>query len=458
MKIPSSILRAYDIRGVAGETLTPEIALHVGKGFATEAAIKLGKAPTIAVARDGRVSSPALCDALIEGIISTGADVVYLHIGPTPMLYFSQYHLDVDAGVMVTGSHNPPHHNGFKMSIAKKSFFGDAILGLGERIDAEDYHTGAGHMREQSIQADYVAHLASVLSSTSSDIKAVWDPGNGAAGDVLSALLPQLPGEHHLINAEIDGNFPNHHPDPTVEKNLVQLREKVAETGADVGLAFDGDADRIGAIDGQGRVIWGDQLMIFFAESVLKTHPGSTIIADVKASNALFDRVKQAGGQPLMWQTGHSLIKSKLAETGAALAGEMSGHIFFNDENPGYDDGIYAALRLLRILAESDESLSTQLDALPQAFTTPEIRIEVEESRKFAIIDEIKQRAQEAGADISEVDGVRVTTQDGWWLVRASNTQSAITLRAEGNSEEALSRLTALIATELNATGVAHSL
>lgn len=450
-----SILRSYDIRGVYQETLNTNDAEHIGKAFATQVIRRTGKtAPVIALVFDGRLSTPALRDALVAGICSTGATIWNFGLGPTPMLYFAVHHYHADAGIMITGSHNPKTHNGFKLMLGKASFFGDDILTLGTLAAIGDYETGRGVMLDKDCESAYVdALVAGFRPKGAKPIRAVIDPGNGAAGVITARLVEQLPGDHVVINAEIDGDFPNHHPDPAVPANMQQLITAVAAHNADLGIAFDGDGDRIGAVDTQGRILYGDQLMVLFARDVLKTHPGATIIADVKASQTLFDDITTHGGTPLMWKTGHSLIKAKMKESAAALAGEMSGHIFFADRYFGYDDGIYSAVRLINLLAHSSASLDALVDAFPATHNTPEIRIDVEETHKFALIDTIKQRLNGSPDTVIDVDGVRVINADGWWLARASNTQAAIIVRAEGHNDEALDRLKATIDEHLEEVG-----
>jgi phosphomannomutase len=454
-----SILRAYDIRGVAGETLFPEDALLIGKAFATTVIRETGKAqPVIALAFDGRLSTPALREALVEGLLSTGATVQNCGIGPTPMLYFAVHHTKADAGIMITGSHNPPTHNGFKLMLGKNSFFGEQIQELAQLVAAEDYITGTGVVVEKDISNAYVEVLAAAFKPQGAKpLKVVFDAGNGSAGEITRKLIDTLAAGHLLINGEIDGNFPSHHPDPTVPENMEQLITTVQQGGYDFGIAFDGDGDRIGAVDKTGRILYGDQLMILFGRDVLQRHAGATIIADVKASQSLFDDIAAKGGKPLMWKTGHSLVKAKMKETGAKLAGEMSGHIFFADEYFGYDDGIYSGVRLLNLVAHATETLEQMLDAMPVVYNTPEIRIDTTEEKKFTAVEEIKTRLQAAKADVSEVDGVRVRTADGWWLARASNTQAAIIVRAEASSPEGLERLKAQLAEQVTASGIVVS-
>ncbi len=446
-----TILREYDIRGVVGETLHEPDAQAIGKSFAVM--LKAVGGTSIAVGRDGRLSSPALEAALVAGLSGAGIDVVRVGLGPTPMLYFAVNTLGVDAGIMVTGSHNPPTHNGFKLMLGKKPFFGKDIQRLGEIAAAGNFPSGSGKVSEKSVLDAYVARLLKDYDGVR-PLTVAWDAGNGAAGEALQLLTAKLPGRHVLLNEVIDGRFPAHHPDPTEVKNLVQLQEAVRREGCDLGIAFDGDADRIGVVDGQGRILWGDQFMVLMARDVLRAKPGATIIADVKASQVLFDEIARMGGSPLMWRTGHSLIKSKMAETGAPLAGEMSGHIFYADRYYGYDDALYAAVRILGIIARGSESLAQFRDSLPAVVNTPELRFPCSEQRKFAVIDEVRARLERAGANLSAIDGVRVKTDAGWWLLRASNTQDVLVARAEARDETGLENLKGLLADQLRASGI----
>src|SRR5580700_6392759 len=428
-----TILREYDIRGIVGTTLFAADAEAVGRAFA--ATLAEAGAPDakrrVAVGYDGRLTSPELEAALVEGLASGGADVVRIGRGPTPMLYFAAATLKVDGGIMVTGSHNPADHNGFKLVLGGKPFYADAIQRLGAIAASLGAPSGPrGRIEERSVFDDYVARVLRDYDGAR-PLKVAWDPGNGATGEVVTQLTAQLPGTHHLINAVIDGHFPAHHPDPTVAENLAQLQDEVARHGCDLGIAFDGDGDRIGVVDAKGRIVWGDQLLIVLARDVLRRHPGAPIIADVKASQVLFDEIARAGGEPMMSQTGHSLIKARLAATGAPLAGEMSGHIFFADGYYGFDDATYVAVRLLGVLARADESLDQMLDKLPPVFNTPELRLPCDDTRKFAIVAALSERLRRRGAEIIDIDGVRVKSADGWWLVRASNTQAVIVARAE---------------------------
>jgi len=457
-----TVLREYDIRGIIGETLGPDDARAIGRSFGTllrRAGSRGDNNPKVAVGYDGRVSSPMLEGALVEGLNASGCDVVKVGMGPTPMLYYAAASAEeVDGGIMITGSHNPANYNGFKMVFQGRPFFGEDILGVGRMSAAGDWEDGTGTFESREILEEYVERLlvplAAVSGETLEGLKVGWDAGNGAAGPALEMLAARLPGEHHLLFTEVDGNFPNHHPDPTVEANLEDLRRLVAQKNLDFGVAFDGDGDRIGAIDGEGRVIWGDQLLMIYAEDLLQRMPGSTIIADVKASRALFDHVAEHGGTPVMWKTGHSLIKSKMKETGSPLAGEMSGHVFFADEYYGFDDALYAGVRLMTSAANLGKSVTELRSAMPNMINTPEMRFQVDESRKFAAIDEVKERLAASPANVDGTDGVRVTTDDGWWLLRASNTQDVLVARAESNSEDGLERLMEQIDEQLAASGL----
>ncbi len=446
-----TVLREYDIRGIVGSTLTATDARAVGRAFGTVVARGGGK--TVCVGYDGRLSSPELEAALVDGLAACGLHVLRIGLGPTPMLYFATRDREAAAGVMITGSHNPPDYNGIKMMLGKGPVYGRQILDLGVIAAKADYVSGEGSSEWVDIRDAYVDRLLKDFDGTR-NLKIAWDAGNGASGEILRRLTARLPGTHTLLFDDIDGSFPNHHPDPTVERNLVDLKAVVAEKGCDIGIGFDGDGDRIGAIDHKGRVVWGDQLVALYAADVLKSHPGATIIADVKASQVLFDEVAKAGGTPLMWKTGHSLIKTKMAETGSPLAGEMSGHIFFADKWYGFDDAPYSAIRLLGIVARMEGTLSEVRAALPQVINTPELRFDCAEDRKFQVVQEVKQRLAASGAKVQDVDGVRVLTDDGWWLLRASNTQAVLVARCEASSEAGLERLKALLADQLTASGL----
>ncbi len=446
-----TILRAYDIRGVVGETLAEADAEAIGRAFGTIVRDREGR--RVCVGYDGRLHSPALENALVDGLIGAGADVVRVGLGPTPMLYFAVQDLAADAGVMVSGSHNPPDHNGFKFLTSSGPFHGEDIARLG-RIAAEGaFASGDGAREEVPVLDAYVERIVGDFDGDRS-LKVAWDAGNGSAGEAMRRLCGLLPGTHVLLNENIDGRFPAHHPDPTVEGNLRQLIDTVTARGCEVGIAFDGDGDRIGVVDGAGRILWGDQILMLLARDVLAGHPGATVIADVKASQFLFDEIARLGGVPMMWRTGHSLIKSRMAETGALLAGEMSGHIFIADRYFGYDDAIYAAVRLLAFLSRSGETLAEIRDRLPSAVSTPELRFPCEDARKFSVVDEIRHRLREEGAEMSEVDGVRVRTGDGWWLLRASNTEDALVARCEAADDAGLDRLKASLRRQLGESGI----
>jgi phosphomannomutase len=446
-----TILREYDVRGIVGSTLNPEDAYALGRSYAALATSEGAK--RVAVGRDGRTHSPELEAALVRGLTEGGLDVVRVGMGPSPMLYFAVATLDVQGGIQVTGSHNPADYNGFKMLLNGRSVFGTEIQDLGRRAAEGDWSEGQGQVEEIDIVDPYVDALVKGFDGKSYRIG--WDAGNGAAGPIVEKLVKRLPGEHFVLFTEVDGRFPNHHPDPTVEANLVDLKKLVAEKNLDFGFAFDGDADRIGAIDAKGRVIWGDQLLIILAAAVLKDEPGATIIADVKASQTLFDRIAEMGGKPLMWKTGHSLIKSKMKETGAPLAGEMSGHIFFKHLWYGFDDALYAAIRTIRAVSASGKSLTELKSEMPVSVATPELRFQVDESRKFAVIGEVADRLAAEGAEVNSTDGVRVKTPDGWWLLRASNTQDVLVARAEAKDQAGLDRLMATVNEQLEKSGIA---
>lgn len=443
-------LREYDIRGIIDETLGSDDAYAIGRGFGTLIARAGGK--SVAVGYDGRTSSPVLEEALVKGLNESAIHAVRVGEGPTPMLYYASEALDVDGGIQITGSHNPPNYNGFKMVFQGRPFFGADIQLLGKMAAEGDWDSGSASSEHVDIMDRYIDRLVEDFQGGA--FRVGWDAGNGAAGPALEKLVAKLPGEHFTLYTDVDGNFPNHHPDPTEEKNLADLKALVAEKNLDFGIAFDGDGDRIGAIDGEGRVIWGDQLLSIFAEPVLKEIPGATIIADVKASQALFDRVAELGGQPVMWKTGHSLVKSKMKETGSPLAGEMSGHVFFKHRYYGFDDALYAAVRLIEASHVLGKSVTDMRSAMPAMVNTPEMRFQVDEARKFAVVDEVLDRLEASGAAVDRTDGARVNTADGWWLLRASNTQDVLVARAEAKDQAGLDRLMAQIDEQLALSGI----
>jgi len=432
-----SILRAYDIRGILGETLSDEDAYYIGRSYGSF--IADGSSRRVCVGFDGRLSSPALEEKLVRGLQECGVDVIRVGLGPTPMLYFAVNFLKADGGIMITGSHNPPTHNGFKMMKSKLPLFGEEILRLGKIAAEGEFVNGAGSVDFEDIRDEYIKHLADTFANNK-ELSVAWDPGNGAAGQITRDLSKNIGGTHYLINDKIDGTFPAHHPDPSDAKNMQQLIALVKQENCDLGIAFDGDGDRIGVIDNNGNMVNGDQLMAIFATDALKEHNGGTVIADVKASQMLFDVVEQNGGNGIMWKTGHSHIKTKMAEENAVFAGEVSGHIFFRD-NFGFDDGPYAAVKLLNIVASSDKTLSDIIDQLPKAYSTAEIRVHVLEENKFKIVENIKNKAHDLGANINDIDGVRALMAEGWFLVRASNTEAALVMRCEASNEADLAIL-----------------
>jgi phosphomannomutase len=446
-------LREYDIRGIVGKALGPADATAIGRGFATR--IRAAGGTRVAVGYDGRNSSPELEAALVAGLTAGGVDVVRIGLSSTPMLYYAEATLEVDGGIQVTGSHNPPEYNGFKMVHAHAPFFGDDIQDLAALAASGAWSEGAGEVTRADVLDAYVARL--MLGYAGGAYRIGWDTGNGAAGPVIEKLVQLLPGEHHVIFAEVDGNFPNHHPDPTEESNLADLKCLVAEKNLDFGLAFDGDGDRIGAVDGSGRVIWGDQILSIMVEPALREHPGAPIVADVKSSQALFDRITELGGEPVMAPTGHSLMKTAMTRTGAPLGGELSGHLFFAGEYYGFDDAQYAAVRLIRAVHLSGLSLTELRDAMPTLVATPDVRFPVDDTRKFAVVDEVIARLQSEGAEMNLTDGARVTTPDGWWLLRPSNTQAMLTVRAEAKDQAGLDGLLAKVDTQLAASGVTRT-
>ena len=447
-----TILREYDIRGIVGDTLKKEDVGGIARAFGT--IVRRAGGRSVVVGYDGRLSSPALEEALVDGLMATGSAVYRIGLGPTPMLYFAAHHLGADGGMMITGSHNPPEYNGIKMVKANRAFFGEDIQRLGSMVRAADFAAGKGTVEDRSIADAYVDRLARDMQPGKA-LTVAWDAGNGAAGAVLRELCDRLPGRHVLINDVVDGTFPAHHPDPTVEENLGDLKRAVVEHGCDLGIGLDGDGDRIGVIDGEGRVVWGDLLLVILAGPILAEQPGATIIADVKSSRVFFDEIERRGGKALMSRTGHSLIKSLMAEIKAPLAGEMSGHIFFSHGYYGYDDALYAAVRLLSVLTRAEQSLADMLRALPTMVNTPELRIDCPDDRKFEVIEEVRRRLHGAsGIDVKEIDGVRVSTEDGWWLLRASNTQPVLVGRCESLTREGLGRLTEQLARQLSMSGV----
>jgi phosphomannomutase len=452
-----ALLHEYDMRGVWGETLTPRDAYALGRSFAT--CVHRAGGNRVAVGYDGRLSSPALESALVTGLCHGGMIVRRIGLAPTPLLYFAVASAEeVHGGIEVTGSHNPKDHNGFKMDLGGKPFFGDDIVELGRIAAAGDWCRGDGHVETvdltgawcdtalQAINAIDPAHLA--------PLRIGWDAGNGAVGPLLEALTARLPGHHHMYFTAVDGHFPHHHPDPTVAENLVDLIQAVAAGTIDFGFAFDGDGDRLGLVDGRGRVLWGDQILMILAQDLLARQPGARIMADVKSSQVLFDAIAAQGGIALMAPTGHSLIKAGMRREGAVLAGEMTGHLFCADGYYGYDDAAYAALRVLAASARLGRSVTALRDAMPETCVTPDLRFAVPGVDPFAAVAAITAGLRADGVPFTAIDGARVATPDGWWLLRASNTQAMLTARAESRDADGLARLLSDLDARLAAIGI----
>jgi len=445
--LPASIFRAYDIRGIVGKTLTPEIVQLIGKALGSEAAAR-GET-TLVVARDGRISGSAMIEALKKGILETGRDVIDIGMVPTPTLYYAAMQLEgTSSGIMVTGSHNPPDYNGFKCVLAGETLYGAAITDLYRRITEADFKHGQGFEKHHDIKDEYInAILSSVQLKR--PLKVVVDTGNGVAGELAPRLIKALGCEVIPLFTEIDGTFPNHHPDPGKPENLKDLISNVQSNQADLGLGFDGDGDRVGVITPSGTLIFPDHLMMAFAEDLISRNPGAKIIYDVKCSGNLGKVISAAGGKPEMWQTGHSLIKARMKETGALLAGEMSGHIFFKERWLGFDDGLYAAARLLEILAAQDTDADVFFSRYPQDLSTPEINVKVTDENKFDLVQKLAQEGDFGKGQKTTLDGIRVDYEDGWGLCRASNTTPVLVLRFEGKTPEALTRISDTFRTAL---------
>ena len=447
------VLREYDIRGVVGENITENTAYTIGRTFGHIVKLKL-LSQTIVTGYDGRLTSPSLHKALCEGLKESGAKVINIGIGPTPMTYFADYHFDADAAIMVTGSHNPPEYNGFKMVFNKHSFYSENIQSLKKLIDENKLELLEGNIHNQNISMEYIDRVLLNIN-LKKKLKIAWDPGNGAMGAVIKGITEKLiNSENIIINEEVDGNFPNHHPDPTVPKNMEQLIETVINNECDIGLAFDGDGDRLGVIDNLGNLIWADQYMLLLCKEISNLYDNPKIIMDVKCSKVFFDEAKKMGCEPVMSRTGHSPIKEKMKELQSPLSGEMSGHVCYGDDFYGYDDAMYVGLRLLRILSNENLSISELITAYPKTFSTPETRFDVDEAKKFAIIDEVKDRIKKTDQKIIDIDGVRVENEHGWFLMRASNTQNQLTCRAESTTKDGLHKLVKIIEDQLSLSGV----
>ncbi len=458
----SGIFREYDIRGIVGQELTGEVAEKIGRAFATIARDRGAKQVTVGC--DGRTSSPMLRECVVRGLTTGGLDVWDIGLCPTPLLYYSVFQWPVDGGIMITGSHNAAEYNGFKLCLGKDALYGEEIQNLRRVVEKGQFSVGSGAVTQHPIVPEYLDYLKQAFASVKAQgVHVVIDCGNGVAAVVAQPALEQMGCKVTGLYCEVDGRFPNHHPDPTVTENLHDLIATVKRVGADVGFGYDGDADRIGAIDEQGNILWGDRLMVVYARDILATHPGRTVISEVKASQSLYDDIRRHGGRPIMWKTGHSLIKAKMKEESAVLAGEMSGHMFFADRYFGYDDAIYASCRLVEILAKTGKSLSSLCSGLPESVVTPEIRVDCEDRIKFEVVARVRERlvacAESAtpqshkGLRIREIvtlDGVRAVFEDGWGLIRASNTQPALVLRFEASTPERLQAIRAFIESELN--------
>ena len=453
-QLERSIFREYDIRGIAGRDITEDFALCLGRAYAQMIRSKhpVSQPLTLSIGRDCRLTSDAYAHSVITGLVQSGINVIVLPIVPSPLTYFSVFHLDLDGSIMITGSHNSADYNGFKISIGKDTIHGSQITELYHlmakiRDGGWEASKVTGTKVEYNIIPPYLDYLIANWNAPQASgrkLKVVIDSGNGTASGIAPALFSRLGVEVVPLFCELDGHFPNHHPDPTVPENLKQLVNAVREEKADFGIAFDGDADRLGVVDENGTILFGDELMILFARNVIQNNPGSTIISEVKSSYKLYNDIAEKGGIPVMWKTGHSLIKSKMKETGALLAGEMSGHLFFADRYFGYDDAIYASMRLLEIVVTQDQPFSSLLSDLPKSVSTPEIRVECEESKKFELVEETKRNlvsSLTSNETIIEIDGIRVNFGDGWGLVRASNTQPVLVLRFEAQTRERLEEI-----------------
>ncbi len=439
MKISPFIFREYDIRGKVGVDFTPEVVRLIGKAYGTM--VKRNGGKKIVSGRDGRLSGPDLQKALIEGILATGVDVIDIGVTPTPVMYFSLFTLeDIGGGIQVTGSHNPPEFNGLKICLGKDTLFGKDIQKIRELVEKEDFESGKGGYSERDALSPYIEYLSQNIH-LARPLKVAIDPGNGVCALTAPEIFKRLGCEIECLFCDLDGTFPHHHPDPVVPENLKFLIERVTTKGLSAGFGYDGDGDRIGVVDEKGNIIWGDQLLIIFAQDLLKRHPSAKIIGEVKCSRILYQTIEKLGGKPIMWKTGHSLIKGKMKEEGALLAGEMSGHIFFADRWFGFDDGVYASLRLAEILSSSNKPLSAFLEGLPRMISTPEIRTECPDEIKFQVVAELVERFKREGLKVIDVDGARIEFKEGWALVRASNTQPVLVLRFEAETEEFLETL-----------------
>ncbi len=440
------IFREYDIRGVYQTDFDNDFAKQLGKAYASFLQSKQGATPVVSVGYDARLSSPAIADSLIQGFVESGVKVYKLGLITTPMSYFSMFQMNLSGGIMVTGSHNPPEYNGFKLSLGKTTIFGDQIQELKGFLESANFISGEGSVENYDISPEYVSRYQEEFAEMKS-LPVVLDCGNGAAGSIVRRLYEAANQKAQILFEEPDGRFPNHHPDPTVEENMDALKEKVLSLGAKIGIGFDGDADRIGVVDDKGRFILGDEIMMIVARDILQNHPGEKIIGDVKCSDRLYDDIEKHGGKAIMWKTGHSLIKNKIKAEKAPFGGELSGHIFFSDRNYGYDDAPYAGLRLIEILSKTGKTIDELLEGVPTSYNTPEIRLETTEKNKVVLVKKLQEHfaTPQEGVTVNTIDGVRVSYADGWALVRSSNTQPVITLRFESHTQKGLDRIQSTI-------------
>lgn len=441
MKVNDNIFRKYDIRGIADEDLSNEFAYNLGRAFGTY--LKRKNLRNIAVGRDVRKSSPRLFENISKGITDCGCNVTNIGVGPSPLLYFTVFHYNLDGGLMITGSHNPIEYNGFKMMRGKETVYGEQIQEIKGIIIKEDYEEGNGKIYEKEVVKDYLEYTSPLISPVKS-LKIVLDPGNGTAGPIATELFKILGADFECINCEPDGNFPNHLPDPTVVKYTKQLSDKVIELKANMGIGYDGDSDRVGIIDENGKLVYGDQLLGALAKPIIKKNPGTDVIFDVKCSQGLVEWIKKLGGNPLMWKTGHSLLKVKMKETGSLIAGEMSGHIFIGDNYYGFDDALFVSARFYEIASKSDKTVSEIINEMPYYESTPEIRTEVGEEAKWKIVEAAKEEFRKKYETI-EIDGARILFGDGWGLVRASNTQPIVVTRFEAKTKERLEEIKKIV-------------
>lgn len=454
-KFDPKILKAYDIRGIYGENLHTTDAFAVGRCFGMILRDR-GKL-RVCIGRDGRLSSPELEQALVKGLIQCGVDVIRVGLVTTPALYFAEYNLEADGAIMVTASHNPPEYNGFKMTLEKRSFFGEDIQNFGVLASQGAFANGEGTVIDIPILSKYVSYVQKdflTFYQKNRPLNIIWDCGNGATGVIIHELVHNLPGTHVILNDQVDPTFPAHEPDPTIPENLTQLMSEVRKRKADLGIAFDGDGDRLSVVDSEGVMLWGDQLLLLYADEVLQQHPGASIIGDIKVSQACFDTIETMGGHPVMTKTGHSFIKHKIKETGALLAGEMSGHMFFCDRYFGYDDAAYAALRAIGIISGMSKSLASWRKELKPIINTPEINIPCDNEQKIRVVDMVLGRMKHTPAKVIDIDGIRVVYPYGWWLLRASNTSEKLVVRAEAESLDDLRKLLDDLQFQLTQVGV----